>query len=56
MVRQLNPTLHQECETRWNTRINMYESFDVNFDDITRILIERNEEDRQISHKKFLKY
>lgn len=46
LVQHLKSTLQQECETRWNSRLNMLESFDANYEDITNILIERGEIER----------
>jgi hypothetical protein len=46
LVHHLKSTVHQQCESRWYSRIDMYESFYANYEDIENILIERREEDR----------
>jgi len=41
---KLNKSLKQESETRWNSKLEMLESINDQFDLITNILIERDEE------------
>jgi hypothetical protein len=47
-VHHLKTTVPQQCESRWYSRIDMYESFYANYEGTENIIIERREEDRMV--------
>jgi hypothetical protein len=47
LVHHLKTTVPQQCESRWYSRIDIYESFYANYEG-TENIIERREEDRMV--------